>query len=302
MPFIIYLAFGYLLRRIGILESGQAKKINRIIFRGFFPVMMFRSMYSMDRNQGLRPEFIAIMILSVCAVILLGILIVPRFVQEDGRRGVIIQGLYRSNVVLFAIPLTTSVLGEEAGHLSAMMLAAVVPLYNLAAVFLLSHYGHTSGGNFKERILDIIRNPLISGTIVGLIFWVPGIRLPAVVMAPINAVADMSTPLAIIILGATIRFASVRKNLKYHAAVITVKMIAVPLVLLGLSLALGLSSFERFLLIMIFAVPVATASFNMAFSMNCDGDLAGEIVVTTTVVSVATLFLWIFSLNYFGFI
>ena len=302
VPFIIYLSFGYLLRRTGILEEDLARKINRFIFRGFFPIMMFRSMYGMDRGQGVRPAFMALLAAAILAVIFLSILIVPRFEKEDGRRAVIIQALYRSNTVLFWVPLTTSVLGETAGNYAAMLLAVTVPLYNFTAVLLLSHYGHITGEGIGEKIRDILTNPLISGSIVGLVFWGAGIKLPQTVLSPINAVADMATPLAIIILGATIKFASMRNNLKYHAAVIAAKMLVIPLVMLGLSVILGLSSFETFMLVMLFAVPDATACFNMAASMNCDGDLAGELVVTTTVVSVITLFAWIFSLNFFGFI
>ncbi|MCR4672710.1 MAG: AEC family transporter [Lachnospiraceae bacterium] len=302
VPFIIYLAFGYILRRAGILDEAFAKKINRFIFKGFFPIMMFRSMYSMEHGSGTRPAFMALLAAAILAVIFLGILIVPRFEKEDGRIGVIVQALYRSNTVLFWIPLATSVLGETAGNRAALLLAVTVPLYNFAAVILLSHYGHITGESVGEKIRDILTNPLISGSIVGLIVWGTGIKLPSVVLTPINAVADMTTPLAIIILGAIIKFASMKNNLKYHVAVIAVKMLLIPLALLGLSFVLDLSSFERFMLVTLFAVPDATACFNMAYSMNCDGDLAGELVVSTTVISLAVLFMWIFLLKFFALI
>ena len=34
--------------------------------------------------------------------------------------------------------------------------------------------------------------------------------------------------------------------------------------------------------------------------MGCDGDLAGEIVVVTSIFSILSMFLWIFSLKQFG--
>ena len=38
----------------------------------------------------------------------------------------------------------------------------------------------------------------------------------------------------------------------------------------------------------------------MARTMGCDGDLAGEIVVVTSIFSILTIFLWIFGLKQFG--
>ena len=104
----------------------------------------------------------------------------------------------------------------------------------------------------------------------------------------------MTSPLALFVLGGTLHFNAIRKNLKYLAPVLTIKLVFLPAVIVAIAYALGLRELELFLLIAIYATPVAAASYPMAQNMGGDGELAGQFVVISTVASVVTLFLWIF--------
>ena len=53
-------------------------------------------------------------------------------------------------------------------------------------------------------------------------------------------------------------------------------------------------------MLVVFATPVAVNSYNMALQMDGDADLAGGIVLTTTLLSCLTLFLWIWLLKSLG--
>ena len=72
--------------------------------------------------------------------------------------------------------------------------------------------------------------------------------------------------------------------------------------MLPIGYMLGIRGVELFLILAVYATPVATASYPMAQNMGGDGELAGQMVVISTVASVGTLFLWIFLLNSIGVI
>lgn len=299
MPFFIYIAFGYLTRVIGLADEAFLKKLNQMVFRAFFPLMMFCNLYTVDPNETFRWYFIVIEVVSVFSVTALALLIVPRLVKENARRGVIIQSLYRSNAVLFMLPLTVSIYGEGKQGMVTMILAFLIPLYNVLAVVLLEYY---RGGKASPAVLlkNIITNPMIAGALAGLFFFLLKIRLPSCVFKPIQQYANLCTPLGMFVLGGTLRFSRVRSDMKYLVPTLFVKMAVIPAAMFAAGCVLGLEPVERFLMLALYATPVAAASYPMAQNMGGDGDLAGELVALSTGVSVFTLFLWILGLNTFG--
>ena len=71
----------------------------------------------------------------------------------------------------------------------------------------------------------------------------------------------------------------------------------IPSIIMMLAVKLQFRPVECFVLFAMFATPVAAASYPMAQNMGGDGELAGELVVASTVVSVVTIFLWIYFLK-----
>ena len=63
---------------------------------------------------------------------------------------------------------------------------------------------------------------------------------------------------------------------------------------------IGLRGVELFLILMIYGTPVATASYPMAQNMGGDGQLAGQLVFVSTVASLGTTFLFIFTMSQLG--
>ena len=130
LPFLLYIAFGYGVRMSGLADEDFMKRLNKVIFQAFFPILMFNNLYSIPEGMTLNLRLVAVAIISVLLLQAVLLAVVPRLVKENERRGVIIQAIYRSNFVLFGIPLATSVFGEEGTLLATMMVAIVIPVYN----------------------------------------------------------------------------------------------------------------------------------------------------------------------------
>ncbi|MBR2560838.1 MAG: AEC family transporter [Eubacterium sp.] len=302
IPFLIYLGAGYAAKRTGIVEDTFLKKLNTMNFRLFYPFVMFNSFYQIEPGMHLSPKPIAFSVVMLGIVIFLSCLLVPRFVKEDKKRSVVIQAIYRSNAVLYALPLSESVFQQNGVVICAMVVAVIVPIYNITAVILLERYsGKTSSP--AKLIRDVLKNPLIIGAMAGVVFLLTGVRLPQAVLGPVSAFGNMATPLALFVLGGSLVFGDMKKNRKYLTGVSLLRLVLVPAVVLMVSCMFAFSPAERFVLFAVFATPIAVASYPMAQNMGGDGELAGQLVFVTTVLSIITLFIWIFlqsSLNMLG--
>ena len=174
-------------------------------------------------------------------------------------------------------------------------------MFNVLAVIILEKY---SGG--KTGVLTLLKkvvtNPLILGAAVGLIFLLLKIKLPVFITKPVSAVSSATTPLALMALGGTLHFASVKDNRRILGTTIGVRLLVIPALILAASLLFTMTDAERFSMFTAFASPVAVSSYTMAANMGSDGELAGQMVCVSTVVSLMTMFLWILFFKSMGLV
>lgn len=308
IPFLIYLAFGYAAKAFGVVKEDFLQELNRMLFALMYPFVTFYNLYNSDIQSWPSVTLIAFSVVSLLVLQLLLILIVPRIVKENPRRGVIIQAIFRSNFVLFALPLVYSVYGEEAGSTTALIVTIIVSMYNVTSVMVLEMFrsaedSAAAGGKgqlAKDIGIKLVKNPLLQGAFLGIIFLVLEIKLPTGIETAVETFSDLTSPMALFVLGGTLNFTSLRHNLKYLVPSLALKLIGIPLVMMVIGYALGLRTLELFLVLAMYGTPIAVASFPMAQSMGGDGELAGHFVVMSTALSVVTLFLWIFVLDFMG--
>ncbi len=234
-------------------------------------------------------------------VFLLLFIIIPLLEKDNRKRGVIIQGIFRSNFVIFGVPVCEALFGQNATGVASMLIAIVVPLFNFLAVICLEIY---RGGNinFKKIIKGIITNPLIIASIIGLFFIYFKIKLPTPIEKTINDISKIATPLAFILLGSSFTFSAFSLYIKQLSITILGKLIIVPGIVLYIAALLGFRNIELTCLLSVFASPTAVSSYTMAEQMDGDSILAGQIVVLTSIISIITVFLWIFILKQFHLI
>lgn len=304
IPFLFYLALGYGAKAFGAVDVPFLNRLTKLVFTIMFPFMTFNNIYAAD--PGNTPSTVLLVFVGGSIVLLEAVMLVlvPRLVPENSRRGVIIQAMYRSNFVLFGLPLTVTIFGEEKASVVAMLVAIVLTIYNITSVVILELFndGGEPGHKItaKALLLRLVQNPMLQGCAIGLVFYFFRIRLPDCLANPISSFANMSTPLAMFALGGTLRFKAIAKNLRYLIPTLFGKLVAVPLILVSAAYAIGLRGVELFLVVAVFGTPVASGSYPMAMNMGGDGELAGQFVFISTVASMFTLFSWIFCMSSMG--
>ena len=300
LPLMLCMAAGYFFQRIGLGDPGFYSMCNKLCFKTFLPIMIFINIYDSSLDAASDPWFFVYALLGILAVFLICMFLIPKMVKEDGRRAVLIQGIFRSNYVLFGVPVAVNLYGAE-NAAAALLAAAAIPMFNVLAVIALEYYSPTKKG-LKSVLVGIAKNPLIWGALLGLLAKAVDLHLPAGIYKGIADMGKMASPLALVALGATFKFTAVRKNLPYLTIGVIGRIAAVPLLLLPLAVLLGFRDVQLASLLILFASPTAVSSSTMAAAYGHDSELAGQQVVFTSICSLFSVFLWIWIFKMLMFI
>ena len=299
-PFLILLGIGFGAVRLKLTDRDFMNRLNKLNYRLFFPFLMFNNVYGAKPENMPSLKLMLTGSLSVILLVVLLVFLVPKFVKENPRRGVVIQGIFRSNFIIYGIPLTTYVFGAEKSSVCGMMILIMVSIFNIAGVIVLEIFREGGRVSMKPLLLGLVKNPLLQGCVAGLLFYLLQIQLPAFIASPVSSLASLATTLALVVLGANLKFDELRKNARTVSAVLVIRLILLPLLMVPFGYLIGLRGVELFLILMIFGTPVATSSYPMAQNMGGDGQLAGQLVFVSTVASLGTIFLFIFTMSRLG--
>jgi len=302
LPLFTLIALGYFFRRINVFTDEYVIRTNKISFRVFMPAMIFTSIVS--RREEIRDEWVTVEFVVISSLILVAILmiVIPILEKENFKRGTIVQALFRSNALLFGVPLITNMYGIEGLAPIAVIIATVVPLYNGLTILIFSFFGNTNKNFFqtlKQIAKDLATNPLIIASVVALAVVVLRIRLPFLVDTTINSLAVIAPPIALMSLGGSFRFKKAFGNMKYIIPISIQKMFINPAVLVVIAVMMGFQGSRLAAIMILFSTPVAVTSQITAQEMGADGELAGQITVVTSMVSCFSIFGFIYVLNMF---
>lgn len=299
LPMCLIMALGYGTRRLGWIRREEISAINKIAFRIFLPCLLYYNVYCSDLSGSFDPLLMAYAVGGVLLTfgLSLGYTLLTEKLPE--RRGVMIQGMFRSNYVIMGIPVATALLGSDQLGTVSILIAVVVPLFNMLAVVVLEVF---RGQRPKPlHILgQIAKNPLVIGSVLGILTLAAGIRLPHILEQTIQSISAIASPLQLFLLGAFFQFSGLKTYRRELVTVSAAKLIVSPGLFLGLGALLGFRGVAFVSLIGIFASPTAVNSFTMAQQMGGDAELAGDIVVVTSAVSMLTMFLWVFLFKSLG--
>ena len=302
LPSFVIIAVGMLVRRKGLVGETALNQFNSVAFRVFLATQLFKNVYDSSVEESFDAGLAVYMLVSVLLVTLLTALAVNRLEPLRERRGVMIQGIFRSNFVLLSLPLMQSLFGDAGSGMVSLMIALVVPLFNVLAVVVLETYAGKEKTDPKKILRGIVKNPLIDATMLSLLVKLSGLDLYRVsaIKSVLSSVAGAATPLCLFILGASFSLGGLKGAARSLWITVAGRLVAVPVVTIAAAALLGFRGPALGVIMVCFGAPTAVSSYNMAREIGGDADLAAGIVVVTTALSCLTLFCWIVLLKTLG--
>lgn len=291
LPLLCIMLLGYGARRMGMLGDEEVIKMNSIGFFFFMPCLLFDSVYSADLSGAIDIKLMAFAATAIVLVFLVALAVAVRRVEGSKRQSVVVMGIFRSNCALVGLHLVKSLMPGVDISVAAILVVVVATVNNLLGAVCMSIFSDTKH-KLWDVILDIIKNPLVIGCFLGIIFALFGWRLPVFMESLVSDISAMSSPLLLFLLGAFFKFEGIGKFGKELAMICVGRLIIVPAVFLPLAWWLGFRGVGFAALLGSFAAPAAVTSFTMSQQMGADAELAGDAVVFTSVFCPITIFLW----------
>lgn len=299
IPIFILISIGLLIRKMQLLTDTELNHVNRMVFRVFFAIMMFYNVYHADFTVPIHLSLLVFAGTGLLAMCALFTAIIVAIEPSNKRRGAMSQAIWRSNFVLLGIPIVANIFGDDQVVVPTVLISVVIPIYNVLAVFILETF---RGGRFAlwPILHGVLTNPMIDGLLVGAVFQLLHLHLPTPVVRPLAQIAALTSPLALIILGASFTVTEMIAEKRQVIFCVVSRLLLVPGIILPLAALAGFRGIEFVSLIAVFATPCAVASYAMAQQMGSDGPLAGNCVILTSALSCVTIFGWIFLFKTIG--
>lgn len=292
-PMFIMLAVGFAIGKARMIDEHCIKNINKILFKVLFPLVVIQNLYGATLDEALDVKLIAY---SVIMAMLLWIMTIPAVmkVEKNNRtRGAMIQAINRSNFLVIGFPVINSISGGENIAVAALTIVGMLLVNNIFAVLVLEIFRGTKP-NLRHIIKEIMGNPIIIATAIGVILMVGGIKLPYVIEEAAFSLGGIATPLALAVMGASLDLKNIGKRRKNIFICVVGKLIVVPGIVTSIGALLGFRGVPFVTLLAFFTASPTTTSYTMADQMGSDSDLARDSLVFSTLLVTFTMFCWIF--------
>ena len=292
LPMFIYIVIGAVINKLGMMSREENTRFNRILFTFFYPVLLFDNIYSADLAELIDGKLIGFALAFIAVSVMIITAVVVRLEKGNAARGAMIQAIYRSNFVLMGIMVVSNIFGDEGLPVAAMMVTVVVPFFNFIAVLILEYF---RGGkaDLPRILINVLKNPLIIGALVGAVFSLAGIGLPGIVSDVLDGISAATMPIALIMLGVSFDPSVITAKRRNISVCVLGRLIVVPLIGLPLAALAGFRGPAFVTLLIMMASPTAVSSYPMAVAMDSDGEIAGSAVMISTPLSCLTLFMWL---------
>jgi malonate transporter and related proteins len=210
-----------------------------------------------------------------------------------------------TNTGFVALPILHSIYGQPAVLPAAIATVFVAGVMFPATVILLESGGrgaharcgaHPGMAGSVMLVKQIVLNPMVLSTLIGLAWTITGLPMPASLAAYMNIFAAALTPCALFAIGLSLSVEGIRSNLVASIVLAVVKLVIMPFIVYGLCVALGLNPLYTIAAVVCAAVPTAKTVYILAGEYKVEESLVAATVSITTLVSVATLMGWLYAL------
>jgi predicted permease len=301
-PLLLLMFLGWLLRRLALIGERDVDFLNKLCFKCLLPVHIFNSVLSVDFRAEFNPVLVLVFLSGVTITIILSWIIFSATIKDPERRAVFIVCSYRSNNLIYAMPLAANLFGDEGTRVAAMLIPFTIIYFNLVTVIVMVYHANIikNNGRFAgtgelgaalgKTAVEVARNPLILGSLAGIILALVRLPLPGVLRTTVTQVAQSSTPVALLLLGAQINLSSLRSGLSSVLGVSLLRLVIVPAALIPVAVAFGFRGPELSAVAIAFAAPPAVMNIVMARNYGLAPAFTAQSVYFSTVLSLFTIF------------
>lgn len=325
-PVVLTVLLGFCLRKYDIVSAEFVRIGSKVSFNVAIPCMVFINVYNIESFVDIPWDVVIYITVALLIIFFFGIVSAILSTNIPERRGVILQASFRSNMAILGLSLASTLGGAEAVAIAAVVSAFSLPVMNILAVISLTIFLKQSENkkiDIAGILKNIAKNPLIIGIFCGMLcLLIRGLQTKVhdsvvfsiehdlkFIYTTLNNIKSMASPFALLILGAQFNFSLSKGMMKEIIIGTAWRIIVAPLVGIGSAIVLskytghlnfGVNEFPA--LVALFGTPAAVSSAIMAGQMKNDEQLATQLVVWSSIVSIITMFVTVCLLMMGGYL
>lgn len=302
-PVFFVLLIGYFAKQKGYIDNNFVDKGTWIVFYLALPFKLFYDVKN-ARIESLHPKYVAYILLGVIFIIFISIIIAKSLKIKDKRKlSAFVHCAYRSNFVYVGFPILDIIYnGAPSMEHMIVIISFGLTLYNISAIVLLTYYSEAEEKriSISDIIIKILKNPMIAGVVFGAIFNFLHLPVYQGVDRAIEMVAKISTPMSLILIGASLNFESSKSDFRLMFISAFIKTVVAPALLIPIGVKFGFTNMELGIAYVFWATPCAANCFIFTKQMNSDYEFASKVITLSFIMSIITYPVGISIMNYFN--
>jgi predicted permease len=302
-PMFVAILLGAYITRRGLVGDREIAFLNTLCFRYLLALHIFNNVLQVDFRAEFRPRLVFTFIVVITVLFCIAWLVFTLTVRDLARRCIYIVTAYRSNNLIYALPLAANLFGAEGLKSAATLVPVTIIFFNFFTVIaMVCHRQKIESGDarsgassevrtaLKKCTFEVLTNPLIIGSSLGIVFSLIRFPLPAFLRSGISSIATAATPVSLILLGAQINLKALTGNIRAVLGAVCLRLLLVPGILVPLMVYLGFRGPELGALAIAFAAPPAVGNLIMARNYKVAPEFAAQTVYLATLVSMFSIF------------
>lgn len=277
---------GYLVCRFTALNRSVWSQVDSLVYYLLFPVLLFHSIARSPLDLRAASHLIAAA-WSLCAIgiaLAYSLPLLPWLGRRiDGRAHAgAAQVAFRFNSFI-ALAMAERLAGAPGLLLIAVVIGTCVPVLNVGAVWPMARHGQ------RGLLRELARNPLIIGTVSGLLANLAGITVPPWLEPTVTRIGNASLALGLMAAGAGLQLGAMARGRLLAAALLSIRHLWLPLAAWLLARLFGLDATQTTILLVFSSMPTASSAYVLAARMGYDGPYVAGLVTLSTLLGLVSL-------------
>jgi malonate transporter and related proteins len=297
LPVFIMIAIGFGLRKWGFVPAEHWRGIEQISYWVLIPALLTTVLANAELGIEQAAAF-ALAVFLTASIVSLAIWLLRRPLGRwMGLGGPAFTTVFQTTTRwhgFIALAVAGRLFGDPGLALLAVAFAVMVPVLNTASILVLAAYASDEPAPFGLIVKSLFRNPIMWALIIGLTVRFSGFALPDIAATTLKLAGDGALGVSLLALGAGLSWQAAKKAGKEVVFATLVKLVAMPLIAIGIATVIGVTGMDFVIVVLATAVPTAVNGYVLAREMGGDTELYAATLTAQVMVSFVTLplFMW----------
>jgi len=288
-PVFLLITLGVFLRQRRLIDDAVRAGLSKLVYRVGLTALVFSKIADSNLRVLCDMRQAGYIIGSTVLLFILLWLFSRPLIQHKKTWGAFVQAAYRGNTAIVGFAVVQNRYGDDGLAQAVMLLAFIIPIFNLLAVIVLAHAGAAERLSPARLFRVLIANPLIIALLLAIPFALFSIPIPTVISITLKSLSNMVLPLALIAIGAELQW-HLSKEFAWEIGIASLlKLIVLPLLQMLGAWAIGIRGQALGVMTLLAASPTAVSAYVMARAMGSDEKLTAQIIVVSTACCILTM-------------